>query len=192
MDIHWLTRFVFVRCLGGIYFVAFLSMFNQVMPLIGSKGLLPVTQFLKGVAGRKPGLFLSFFRMPTLFWFKSTDRFLMTMCTIGLCLSFMVMMGLSNGLALLVLWVIYLSFVHVGQEFYGFGWESMLLETGFLAIFIYPFLGLEWFPGHHPPPKIVMVLLLWVLFRVMFGAGLIKLRGHPCWRNLSCFRSQIH
>src|SRR5262249_36196802 len=76
------------------------------------------------------------------------------------------------------LWAIYLSFMNVGQTFYGFGWESMLLEAGFLTIF----LG----SSHTAPRAILMWLLRWMEFRVMFGAGLIKLRGDPCWRNLTC------
>jgi hypothetical protein len=76
------------------------------------------------------------------------------------------------------LWVLYLSFVNVGQTFYGFGWETLLLETGFLAIFA---------GGHADTPNLVVIWLWrWVLFRVMFGAGLIKLRGDPCWRDLTC------
>src|SRR5262249_38586423 len=67
---------------------------------------------------------------------------------------------------------------NVGQTFYGFGWESMLLEAGFLAIF----LG----DARTAPSVIVIWLIRWMLFRVMFGAGLIKIRGDECWRDLSC------
>ena len=77
-----------------------------------------------------------------------------------------------------LLWVLYLSIVNVGQIWYSFGWESLLLETGFLAIF----LG----PATVEPPVLTLWLLRWVLFRVEFGAGLIKLRGDPCWRSLTC------
>ena len=76
------------------------------------------------------------------------------------------------------LWVLYLSFVNVGQTFYGFGWESILLEGLFLAIF----LG----NSHTVPQQIPIWLFRWLLFRVMFGAGLIKLRGDSCWRDLTC------
>ncbi len=77
-----------------------------------------------------------------------------------------------------LLWLLYLSLVNVGQVFYGFGWETILLESGFLAIF----LGAR----KTKPPRIVLWLLLWVLFRIMFGAGMIKLRGDSCWRDLTC------
>lgn len=77
-----------------------------------------------------------------------------------------------------MLWVLYLSFVNVGQDFYGFGWESILLEAGFFTIF----LGAR----GDTPQMILIWILRWTLFRVMFGAGLIKLRGDPCWRDLTC------
>jgi hypothetical protein len=79
-----------------------------------------------------------------------------------------------------VLWALYLSIVNVGQIWYGFGWESLLLEAGFLAIF----LG----PSSVAPPTLILWLLRWLLFRLEFGAGLIKLRGDPCWRDLTCLR----
>jgi hypothetical protein len=78
----------------------------------------------------------------------------------------------------LVLWALYLSIVNVGQTFYGFGWETLLLEAGFLAVF----LG----PAAQAPPTLVLWLYRWLLFRVEFGAGLIKLRGDRCWRDLTC------
>ncbi len=77
-----------------------------------------------------------------------------------------------------LLWVLYLSVVNVGQRFYSFGWESLLLEVGFLACF----LG----GSSTEPPVVVMFLLRWLLFRLELGAGLIKLRGDPCWRDLTC------
>src|SRR5207248_8444897 len=81
-------------------------------------------------------------------------------------------------LAWFVMWVLYLSIVNVGQVFYGFGWETLLCEAGFLAIF----LG----PSHTVPPTLVLLAFRWLVFRVEFGAGLIKLRGDPCWRDLTC------
>ena len=84
-----------------------------------------------------------------------------------------------------VLWALYMSFVHVGQDWYGFGWEIQLLETGFLAIFLCPPLDPRPFP-RRPPPREIIWLLRWLIFRIMLGAGLIKLRGDPCWRQLTC------
>src|SRR5207302_4924950 len=96
-----------------------------------------------------------------------------------------VLAGFANALLLAVLWALYLSFVHVGQDWYGYGWEIQLLETGFLAVFLCPLLDGRPFP-RRPPPVAVIWCFRWLVFRVMVGAGLIKLRGDPCWRNLTC------
>lgn len=173
-----LTRFVFQRLLGMIYFIAFLIVVNQFPGLCGGHGLLPAKLFVKRI---------EFWDSPSLFWFWPQDVFLKTLGWVGLALAFLAMCGVSDlfstpwsVLVWFLLWLIYLSFVNVGQTFYGFGWESLLLESGFLAIF----LG----PGGAPPPLLVILLLRWVLFRVMFGAGLIKLRGDSCWRDLTCLQ----
>ena len=84
----------------------------------------------------------------------------------------------------LVLWLLYMSFVHVGQDWYGYGWEIQLLETGFLAIFLCPLLDLRPFPKRAPPPPIIG-LFRWLIFRIMLGAGLIKMRGDEVWRNVT-------
>ena len=173
---YWLTRFCFQRMLGFIYFIAFLVALNQFRALIGEHGLTPVPLYLKRVR---------FWDTPSLFWLNSSDRFMAMIALFGVTLSAVAVTGLSERFGIWVsagvwflLWLFYLSFVNVGQIFYGFGWEILLLETGFLAIF----LG----SSNTAPPTIVIWLLRWVLFRVMFGAGLIKLRGDPCWRDLTC------
>ena len=126
-----------------------------------------------------------FRRSPGLFWVSCSDRFAVGLISLGLGLAVLAMTGISDshGMALSVavwfsLWMIYLSLVNAGQIFYGFGWETLLLESGFLAIF----LG----SSDTRPPAIVIWLLLWVLFRIMFGAGMIKIRADPCWRDLTC------
>ena len=182
----WLTRFVFLRALGCIYLVAFLGVFNQYKGLFGHNGLLPANQFLQRVHETYGSALKGFWKLPSLFWIHISDQFMAILAFTGILVSAAVVLGLSNGVSLFVLWVIYLSFVHVGQVFYGYGWESLLLETGFLAIFLYPFFNLSLFPQHHPPPKLIIFLLIWVLFRNMFGAGLIKFRGDSCWRDLTC------
>src|SRR6185503_7703110 len=98
---------------------------------------------------------------------------------LGLVLSVVVVAGFANAPILAVLWVLYLSVVNVGQDFMSYGWESQILETGFLGIFLAPVLdGRPLRPGD-PPPTAVIWLQRWLLVRVMLGAGLIKLRGDP-------------
>ena len=123
--------------------------------------------------------------MPTLFWLDASDGFLQAMAWLGVVLSLPVLLGFANGVLLAALWALYMSFVHVGQVWYGFGWEIQLLETGFLAIFLCPLLDPRPFP-RRPPPIAIIWLLRWLTFRIMLGAGLIKLRGDSCWRDLTC------
>jgi hypothetical protein len=121
-----------------------------------------------------------------LFWLGASDAAFRGAAWIGFALSLALLLGFANVPSLTALWLIYMSFVHVGQIFYGYGWEILLLETGFLAIFLVP-LGRPWpFPRGAPPNRVVILLLRWLIFRLMLGAGLIKLRGDPCWRDLTC------
>ena len=182
---YWLTRFVILRTLGLVYFVAFLSLAQQILPLIGSQGLLPVSLFFRQAErflGSSHGAFLQF---PSIFWVNSSDLFLVAMSWLGVVLSAALLLGFANGILLIALWVIYLSFVHIGQDWYSYGWEIQLLETGFLAVFLCPLLDGRPFTKR-PPPIAVIWLFRWLIFRVMLGAGLIKLRGDSCWRDLTC------
>src|SRR6266540_3528316 len=173
---YWLTRLVLERALGAVYVVAFLVAANQFRPLLGERGLLPVPQFLRHV---------SFLDAPSLFHLHYSDRALLVVAWSGVALGVAVVVGLPDvappWVAIPIwfaLWVLYQSIVNVGQVFYGFGWETLLLEAGFLAIF----LG----AGATAPAWPLILLFRWLLFRVEFGAGLIKLRGDRCWRDLTC------
>jgi hypothetical protein len=173
---YWCTRLVFQRGLGLVYLIAFVCALNQFRPLLGERGLLPVPAFVRQVPFRTA---------PSLFYLAPNDRAFAAAAWSGILLSALVIAGLAdrytswlNSLVWFGMWLLYISFVNVGQTFYGFGWESILLEAGFLSIF----LGAR----DVQPPLIVIWLLRWLTFRVMFGAGLIKLRGDRCWRDLTC------
>jgi hypothetical protein len=182
---YWLTRFLVLRLLGLVYLVAFLCLAEQLLPLLGSRGLLPIPLFLRHVAERAGSSSAGFRQVPSLFWLDDSDRFLQAAAWTGVGLSIPVLLGFANGLLMAALWALYMSFVHVGQAWYAFGWEIQLLETGFLAIFLCPPLDPRPFP-RRPPPREIIWLLRWLTFRIMLGAGLIKLRGDPCWRQLTC------
>ncbi|GAB7144440.1 lipase maturation factor family protein [Mycobacterium riyadhense] len=173
---YWLGALVLERGTAVIYLIAFVAAARQFRALIGEHGMLPVSRY---VAGQ------SFRRAPSLFHFRYSDRLFASVCWFGAALSAAIVAG-AAGLAplwagmlmWLTLWVLYLSIVNVGQAWYSFGWESLLLETGFLMIF----LGNE----RVAPPLLTLLLARWLLFRVEFGAGLIKMRGDRCWRDLTC------
>lgn len=175
-DGYWLSRLVFQRALAGVYLVAFLAAALQFRPLIGERGMLPVPDLLRRTDWRAA---------PGLFRLHYSDRFFALVAWAGCALAVALLAGVDAYVPLWAAmplwalpWGLYLSIVQVGQTWYGFGWESLLLETGFLAVF----LG----NGDTGPPVLVLWLLRWVLFRVEFGAGLIKLRGDACWRELTC------
>ena len=171
-----------LRLLGIVYAVAFLVAINQILPLIGSHGLTPLGIFLKRVSAALGSEGAGFMRLPSLFWLWHSDAALLTFAWIGFILSLIVVAGFANAPLLAVLWLVYMSFVHVGQEWYGYGWEIQLTETGFLAIFLCPLFDLRPFPKR-PTPLPIIVLFRWLIFRIMVGAGLIKLRGDEIWRN---------
>jgi hypothetical protein len=173
---YWYSRFLFERALALIYLVAFLCAANQFVPLLGEHGLMPVSRFIR---------FVSFRQSPSLFFFASSDAAFRVAAWTGVGLSVAAFLGLgarlhpiASAAIWLALWLLYLSFVNVGQTFYGFGWETLLLESGFFVVL----LG----TARTLPSLWAVGIYRWLLFRVMFGAGLIKLRGDACWRDLTC------
>ena len=172
---YWLTRLLLERGIGIICLIAFIVAFNQFNPLLGERGLLPVPLFVKQIP---------FKEAPSLFYLFPRNWVFSTAAILGIVLSILVITGISarftwsSVLVWFSIYVLYLSFVNVGQIFYAFGWESILLEACFFAIFL---------GGAKLIPQAIPIWLFrWLLFRIVFGAGLIKLRGDPCWRDLTC------
>ncbi|TSE00857.1 lipase maturation factor family protein [Skermania sp. ID1734] len=175
-DNYWTGRLLFQRGLAAVYLVAFIVARNQFRALLGAHGLMPIPAYLARTRFR---------RSPSLFQLRYSDGLFAAVTWIGMALAALTVVGVTESLPLaasaiiwLLLWVLYLSIVNVGQTWYSFGWESLLLEAGFLAVF----LG----NASTPPPLLVLFLIRWLLFRLEFGAGLIKMRGDSCWRDLTC------
>jgi hypothetical protein len=183
---YFLTRSVLLRSLGFIYAVAFVILIRQGRPLIGSHGLLPLGAFLDFVSRHFDSQAAAVWRLPTLFWLGSSDAWLEGAAWVGLMLATLVVLGIANAPILAALWALYLSFVQAGQIFYGYGWEMLLCEAGFLGIFLAPALRPRLMSPKDPPPLLVVILFRWLTFRLMFGAGLIKIRGDGCWTELTC------
>jgi len=182
----WLVRAALLRGIGLIYASAFFILVRQGRALIGADGILPATRYLERVATIYGSALAGFWKLPSLFWLSTSDAWLQGCAWLGLLGGLAMLAGFSNAPLLALLWALYLSFSHIGQIFYGYGWDSLLCETGFLAIFLAPSLRPHEFDARLPPSQIVIVLFRWLSFRVMFGAGLIKLRGDECWTNLTC------
>ena len=187
----WLTRIVFLRSLAFIYFVAFLVSFDQNKQLIGDNGLLPLKSYLTRIKSSLNGKssYELFMNVPTLYWFLDSwnhmDPILDLTAMIGMLLSFFVFFtGTANSIILASLWILYHTIVNVGQTWFSFGWESQLLETGFLAIWIVPLFNLNRFD--YKPNWLAILGYRFLVTRIMLGAGLIKIRGDKCWHDLTC------
>ena len=170
-----LTQWLFLRCLAAIYLVAFASLAVQINGLLGEHGISPAHEFFER-AGSGLG-WMRFWAVPSLFWWNSTDAVLAGACWAGVALAVVLFAGYLERLALGLLYVLYLSFTLAGQEFLSFQWDALLLEAGFLAIFLGRTSGTQ---------TTIAWLYRWLAFRLYFLSGFVKLAGgDPTWRGLS-------
>ncbi len=173
---------LFLRAMAVVYFTAFGSLAVQILGLVGSEGILPAGKFLQNVKAYYGPV--SFGQAPTLFWVSHSDWFLAAVCWAGCGLAVMLFLGILVPVTAFGLWAMYLSLTVVGQDFLGFQWDNLLLESGFLLIFLYP-LRLSLQRNADLPSVIIIWLLRWVLFRLMFSSGLVKILSHdPAWWQL--------
>jgi len=167
-----LVSWVFLRSLGAIYVAAFASLGVQILGLVGHDGVLPLGDYLHAARGALGSE--AYWALPTLFWLDASDSVLLAGTIVGVLLGVLVVVGIWTRPALIGLLALYLSYVYAGQEFLSFQWDLLLLETGFLAIFL------------TAGSRIVVWLYRWLLFRYLFLAGAVKLlSGDPTWRDLT-------
>ncbi len=179
---HTVTRALFLRLLGITYLIAFSSWFIQGRGLIGSNGILPADKFLHAVHAEAGSH--AYFLLPTLAWIHPGDWFMLLLTGAGIACSVPLVLGRAGALNLFLLWLLYLSQVSIGRDFMAFQWDILLLEAGFLSIFFVsgrffrkPFLR---------PSKVIVWLYRWLVFRVFFLSGLVKLVSRDeSWRNLT-------
>jgi hypothetical protein len=176
-----LTRWLILRLLGFVYVFAFLGLIFQGPALLGSHGLTPIATYVDLLESDG----ITFSQVPSLFMWGASDGTFTLWAYLGLALAIACMLGYANLPSLLALWFIYGSFERVGQLWFSFGWEIQIVETTLIAAF----LAHPWDPrplAARPPPATPIVLMRWLVFRIMLGAGLIKLRGDACWKDLTC------
>jgi predicted DCC family thiol-disulfide oxidoreductase YuxK len=167
-----LVSWLFLRAIGLIYLVAFVSFGVQALGLIGSHGILPLSEFADAVRSQLGSA--SYWRVPMVFWLDQSDFAIQAACWAGAALSILLIFDIFPRLSLFFLYLLYLSLFYAGQEFMGFQWDLLLLESGFLALL----LSMATKPG--------IWLLRWLVFRFMFLSGAVKLlSGDPTWANLS-------
>ena len=167
-----LVSWVFLRLLGAIYIAAFASLGVQILGLIGHEGILPLADYL-AAAHRAFGN-SAYWILPSLFWLNSGDTTLVAGTVVGTLLGLFVVVNRWTRPALVGLFALYLSYVHAGQDFMSFQWDTLLLEAGFLAIFL------------TGGSRIIVWLFRWLVFRYLFLAGIVKvLSGDPTWHGLT-------
>ncbi|MGD0835642.1 MAG: lipase maturation factor family protein [Polyangia bacterium] len=184
-----ISRWLFLRALGVIFLAAFLSLGCQVRGLIGHAGILPVDRLMAALrqAYDGSGIGIDRFRLvPTLSWLSSSDRLLGFECVAGVALAIALALGLVQRWALVLLWVLYLSLVVVGREFFAFQWDNLLLETGLLAAFLAP----AGWQARRSVTRTAPALALWLprllLFKLMLSSGCVKLTsGDSSWHALT-------
>ena len=161
----------FLRLLGLIYFVAFLSFGIQAPGLLGRRGILPFQEYL--AAARDTLHASAYWNVPTLLWLFPTDAGMRALWIAGCCAALIAVSGRWQRAALAVSLALWLSLCSVGQDFYSFQWDILLSEAGFLAIFA-------------DAERIRIWLFRWLLFRLMFFSGMVKLLSHDAtWRDLT-------
>ncbi len=178
------ARWIWLRCLGAIFFSAFYSLYFQIHGLIGPHGILPAFEYLDAVH-RALGL-KGYWLAPTLLWLNSGDRMLSAIVWIGFAASVAIILNLWPRLSIAIAGICFLSFIGAAQEFAGYQSDGMLLEAAFLSIFLAP-RGIR--PGMaiaQAPSRAAVFMLQWEWFRIYFESGLVKiLSGEEQWRNLT-------
>ena len=183
---YQVSRWVFLRLLGLAYVCAFVSLWVQIDGLIGSGGILPAERLMELARAQLDGRIHLF---PTLLWFGASDAFLHLLAGAGTVLAGWLVLGIAPAPVLTALWALYLSLSLGGQVFFSFQWDTLLLETGFLAIWLAPLTTWPLAERRAPVARPALWLLWWLLFRLMFESGVVKLSsGDPTWVNLSALR----
>ncbi|MFB6212270.1 MAG: lipase maturation factor family protein [Candidatus Magasanikbacteria bacterium] len=186
------STWIFQKLIAIIYGIAFLSLLTQITGLIGTNGILPVNKFLHSVQESTSGL-MTYLKAPTILWLSPTNSLLIILGSLGIIFSLLLFLNIIPLIAALMAWFLYLSITVGGQEFFAYQWDILLLEAGFLTLFIVPkTININ-------PKKIknkffetkknnfaAIFLFWWLVFRVMFESGLVKIASQDItWRNLS-------
>lgn len=179
-----IPRWIFLRALGLIYFSAFYSLAFQIRGLIGPNGILPAQDYLEAVARTFPGV--RFWFAPTLLWISSGNHMLLALCSVGAAASLLLVFNIWPRGMLGVCFICFLSFVGAAEDFSGYQSDGMLLEAGFISLFLAPKGFLPGWGADSPPSRASYFLLQWEWFRIYFESGLVKLAsGDPQWRHLT-------
>ena len=180
---YTLSRWIFLRALGVIFLIAFVSLWIQIKGLIGSQGILPARELLAAAQSQLGGE--RYRILPTVFWLGASDTALQVACALGTTCAVLLIADVAPAPMLVLLWILYLSITVVGRDFLSFQWDVLLLETALLALFLAPW-RLVPVRSESAVPALGLLLLWWLLFRFTFASGVVKLTWHdPTWHNLT-------
>jgi lipase maturation factor 1 len=180
---------IFRRLLGVVYVCAFWSLAGQLLGLFGIQGILPAGEYMD--AARQwtaaEGIGLSrFHSVPTLFWISTSNAFMYSVSVAGLAAGVLLTAGIAPLLTMVIAWIAYLSLMTIGQDFLGYQWDALLLETGFFGLFVAPMRWLDRARDAPQPMRGAVWLMLWLLFRLIVASGAVKLTsGDPTWTSLT-------
>jgi len=181
---RFLSRWIFLRALGVIYFSAFFPLVFQIRGLIGPEGILPASEYLQSVAEQIGHA--RYWYAPSFLWFSSDAHMLTGLCWVGMAAAVLLVFNIWPRGMLAVCFVCFLSFVSVAGEFSGYQSDGMLLEAGFLSLFLAPGGFRPGFGESRPPVRAALYLLLWEWFRIYFESGVAKIVGGDLeWRNFT-------
>jgi lipase maturation factor 1 len=181
---RFLGRWIFLRALGAIYFSAFFPLVFQIRGLIGPQGILPASEYLKSVAEQVG--YARYWYVPSVLWFSSGGHMLIALCWVGMAAAVLLIFNIWPRATLAICFICFLSFVSAAGEFSGYQSDGMLLEAGFLSLFLAPGGFRPGFGEARPPTRAALYLLLWEWFRIYFESGVAKIAGGDVeWRNFT-------
>jgi hypothetical protein len=181
---RFLSRWIFLRALGFIYFSAFFPLVFQIRGLIGPQGILPASEYLKSLAEQMGHA--RYWYVPSLLWFSSSSYMLIALCWVGMAAAVLLVLNIWPRAMLAICFVCFLSFVSCAGDFSGYQSDGMLLEAGFLSLFVAPGGFRPGLAESKPPVRAAIYLILWEWFRIYFESGAAKIAGgDPEWRNFT-------
>src|SRR5467141_1246690 len=170
-----IPRWIFLRALGLIYYSAFFSVAFHVRGLIGPHGILPANEYLQALFERFGHA--SYWHAPTLLWLSSGSHMLTRICWAGMIASLLLVLNFWPRGMLAICFVCFLSFVSAAQDFSAYQSDGMLLEAGFIAMFLAPGGFRPGWGEDSRPSRASVFLLVWECFRIYFESGVAKILG---------------
>ncbi len=179
-------RWIVLRAVGVVFLYVFAGILREGQALIGPHGIAPLGEFFTQLHQSFPHALEAFIRAPSLFWFGTSAGMIWFLAWAGFVAALALVLNLWPRLALFACWAIFVSFVSTWRVFSAAQLDRLMLEAALLLI---PFAPAGLRPGlgaSSPPRPIALLMVRWLLFRVMFEAGLVKLTsGDPHWRNFT-------